>query len=148
MFSRFTSMPFIICLLCLAFVSTSQAAKIYRWVDENGMAHYSQNPPRELQSETVNIRAASKGTPSSSHVKTEASSQEKTATKEKESLTAEHSPEDKAKYCQQSKNLLQQMNGNTNRRFAQDDGSFRKLSQEEIADYRNKAQKGISDYCQ
>lgn len=145
MFSRFSLMLF---LFSMAFMSSTQAAKIYRWVDENGTAHYSQNPPRELQSETLNIRATSKGTASSNSVKTNINNAEKTESKEAESLTAEHSPEDKAKYCQQSKNLLQQMNGNTNRRFAQEDGSFRKLSEEEIADYRNKAQKGISDYCQ
>lgn len=154
MFFRFASAFLTLCIIFAASISTSHAAKIYRWVDENGMPHYSQNPPRELQSEKINVKASGVGTASTSNVNAIKAREEAKAKKDEpkeekeEGLTAEHSPEDKAKYCQQSQTLLKQMNENTNRRFKQDDGSYRKLTQEEIANYRSQAQEGISNYCQ
>lgn len=151
MLARLCQTSFLIGFIFTALVSTSHAAKIYHWVDDNGQPHYSEKPPREVSSETLNIRPAGTGTASSS-----ASSSAPTATKKKaevdksneeEGLTAEHSPEDKAKYCQQSRALLQQMSGNTQRRFEQPDGSYRKLNEAEIADYRSQAQAGIDSYC-
>lgn len=152
MFFRFASAFLTLCIIFAATLSSSHAAKIYRWVDENGMAHYSQNPPREHKSESVNIRAASKGTPSSSNIAAEKARQERKEAKteeedKKEETTPKQSPEEMAKFCQQSRTLLQQMNGNTNRRFEQDDGSYRKLTQEEIAGYKSQAQEGIQSYC-
>jgi len=43
--------------------------------------------------------------------------------------------------------LLANMNGSTQRRFKQEDGSYRKLEQSEIADYQSQAQEGIKNYC-
>jgi hypothetical protein len=65
----------------------------------------------------------------------------------KESTSAEYSTEDKVKYCQRSRDLLQQMNGNTQRRFEQPDGSFRKLAKNEIEDYQSQGREGIKHYC-
>ncbi len=149
MFARLCQTSIILSIVFSALLSTSHATKIYHWVDEDGRSHYSETPPRETQAETLNIRAAGRGSAASA-------SSSKTPVKKKaevekpieeESLTAEHSPEDKAKYCQQSQTLLQRMNGNTQRRFEQDDGSYRKLNQAEIADYKAQAQTGIASYC-
>jgi hypothetical protein len=133
-----------------ALISTSHAAKIYHWVDENGRPHYSENPPREIQSEALNVQATgtgSAGSPAASTTSKPATKSSETKSEEAEGLTAEHSPEEKAKYCQQSQKLLQQMNANTQRRFEQADGSFRRLEQAEIADYKAQAQSGIERYC-
>jgi hypothetical protein len=130
--------------------SISYAAKIYHWVDDNGRSHYSENPPRDMQSKTLNVKAAgtgSAGSSASTKTSSPAAKSKTTKTEEETSLTVDHSPEDKAKYCLQSQNLLQQMNGNTQRRFEQPDGSFRKLEQAEIADYQAQAREGIKNYC-
>jgi hypothetical protein len=151
MLVRFCQTSLILSIVLSALLSTSHAAKIYRWVDENGLPHYSEKPPREVQSETLNIRPTGTGTASSSSsskpnsVKKEAKVE--SPEEKEEGLTAEHTPEDKAKYCQQSRDLLAQMNGNTNRRFEQSDGSYRKLEQTEIADYLSQANNGIASYC-
>lgn len=150
MLRRFSSIIFMMSLAFSLSVSTSQAAKIYHWVDEKGQPHYSENPPREIQAQELNVRAAGNGSAASVTSSTSAPAK-KAATKpessEEQGLTAEHSPEDKAKYCQQSQTLMQQMSTNTQRRFEQPDGSFRKLTEAEIADYRAKAQAGIDSYC-
>jgi len=149
MLARFFQISLILSIMLSALLSTSHAAKIYRWVDESGVPHYSETPPRETQSETLNIRSTSTGTtPSSYSSKTSSAKKEiKKEEAEEESLTAEHSPEDKAKYCQQSRTLLEQMSGNTQRRFEQPDGSYRRLEQNEIADYISQANEGITSYC-
>jgi hypothetical protein len=131
-----------------ATISSSFAAKVYHWVDDKGQPHYSENPPRKIKSDTLNIKATGAGSASNaqtSKFETEPATKKKEAPK---SLTAEHSQEDKAKYCQQSRDLMQNMNGNSQRRFAQPDGSYKKLTPAEIADYRSQAQAGIEAYCQ
>lgn len=150
MLLRLCQASLMLSLMLSALTSTSHAAKIYHWLDENGQPHYSENPPRKIHAKTLNVHATGTGSANS----TTALSTSKPTTKstenkseETEALTAEHNPEDKAKYCQQSQTLLQQMNANTQRRFEQPDGSFRKLEQAEIADYKAQAQSGIERYC-
>lgn len=149
MFARLCQTLLMLSFMFTALMSTSHATKIYHWVDEDGRSHYSEKPSREIQSETLNIRPTGTGTaPSSSSSKTSNVKKEiKAEATEAESLTIEHSPEEKAQYCQQSRTLMQQMNGNTQRRFEQSDGSYRKLEQAEIADYKAQAQAGIESYC-
>lgn len=139
--------------LTLASVMTnSHAAKVYHWVDADGKSHFSENSPRKVQAEKMNIQTAGKGTPSSlnSSSKNNKNSDKKAAQSEKPAteLKPEVSPEDKATYCQQSRELLQQMNGNVQRRFEQPDGSYRKLTPAEMSDYKAQAQAGISNFCQ
>jgi len=151
MFSRLISIPFITILALSSLASISHAAKIYHWIDEQGRSHYSENLPRNKQAEPMNVKATGKGSSGTSSVSSEAKKKSKNSSEKKETmkeLKAEISPEDKAKYCQQSRELLQQMNGNVQRRFEQPDGSYRKLSPDEIADYKTQAQEGIKNYCQ
>jgi len=149
MFARLCQTSIILSIVFSALLATSHATKIYHWVDEDGRSHYSETPPRETQAETLNIRAAGRGSAasassSSAPVKKKAKEEKPV---EEESLTAEHSPEDKAKYCQQFRAVLQQMNGNTQARFEQPDGTFRKLEQSEVTENKTKAQAGIEKYC-
>lgn len=146
MFARLYQTLLMLSFMFAALMSTSHATKIYHWVDDDGRSHYSEKPSREIQSEALNIRPTGTGTASSSssnNVKKEI----KAETSEEKSLIAEHSPEEKAQYCQQSRTLMQRMNGNTQRRFEQPDGSYRRLEQAEVADYKAQAQAGIESYC-
>ncbi|MGK0248121.1 MAG: hypothetical protein ACI910_000849 [Oleispira sp.] len=158
MLSRFSLMALILGLVFSVLAPNGYAAKIYHWIDDKGQPHFSENAPRAIKSETINMSAS--GTGSSGASDTGSSGASDTATKspltakpkavkgdEKESASAEYSPEDNAKYCQQSRDLLQQMKGNAQRRFEQSDGSFRKLEQTEVADYQSQAREGIKHYC-
>ena len=44
-------------LTLLAFTSSALAEKFYKWVDENGVTHYSAQAPSDRQSSEVNTRA-------------------------------------------------------------------------------------------
>lgn len=147
MLARFCQTSIVLSIVLSALLSTSYAAKVYHWIDDNGRTHYSETPPRDIQTETLNVRPAGTGTPSSSYSSKTSDVKKETKATTEESLTTEHSPEDKAKYCQQSRTLMQRMNGNTQRRFEQPDGSYRRLEQAEIADYKAQAQTGIESYC-
>lgn len=150
MLSRFSTSTLLLSLILSSLLSTSYAAQIYRWVDADGQPHYSENPPREIEAEILNIRATGSGSAGSATTPntSKPAAKPKSPKTEEKSLTEEHSPEDKAKYCQQSRDLLQRMNGNTQRRFEQPDGSFKRLTQADIADYLSQAQAGIKSYCQ
>ena len=135
--------------LLLQPVVNSFAAKIYHWVDEKGQAHYSETPPRNITSKKLEVRAAGTGSAQSSASSDPSATKKKVSEKKSEKeIKSQHTPEEKAQYCQQSRDLIQNMNGNSQRRFEQPDGSFRKLTEAEIADYRSQAQAGIKAYCQ
>lgn len=131
-------------------ISTSYAAKIYHWVDDKGQSHYSETPPRDITSNKLNIRPAGTGTAQNTDSSIASTTKKKAADSKPESKTVktQHSPEERAKYCKQSQDLMKQMNGNLQRRFEQEDGSYSKLSESDIADYRSQAQAGIKNYCQ
>jgi hypothetical protein len=150
--SSFVSTTILFFVILASFTTNSYAAKVYRWVDDKGNTHFSESIPRETKAETLNVTTAGKGSLNSA----DASAEDKKNSKEKKTvaektepqLMPEVSKEDKNKYCQQSRDLLQQMNGNVQRRFEQPDGSYRKLTQEEILEYKTQAQTGMKDYCQ
>ena len=146
MLVRFFQASLVLSIALSTLLSTSHAAKVYHWVDERGVPHYSEKPPRESQSETLNIRSTGRGTASSS-TSSETSNLNKEVKTESEEKTETISVADKAKYCQQARALLEQMNGNTQRRFKQPDGSFRKFDQTEITSNKTKANERIADYC-
>jgi hypothetical protein len=148
MFSRFSSTALILGLVFSALIPTCYAAKVYHWLDDKGQPHFSENAPRAIKSEIMNVKATGAGSAGTSNTAAKSQPDAKTIkSDEKERVSAEQSPENKVKYCQQSRDLLQQMNGNTQRRFEQPDGSFKKLEQTEIADYQSQAREGIKNYC-
>lgn len=147
MLARFLQVSLVFSIIFSALLSTSHAAKIYRWVDENGLPHYSEKPPRETQSETLNVRAAGTGSAPTTTTSAPSSTKQESVKTETAKKDDSISAEDKAKFCQQSRTLLERMNGNTQRRFEQPDGSFRKLEESEITDYISQAKEGIASYC-
>lgn len=149
MSSRFSSTAIFLGLMASIMMSSSQAAKIYHWVDENGRSHYSENLPHNTEAKALTIKATGKGSAGSASITQADTKAQKATTKEntEKTLVVEYSPAEQAKYCQQSRDLLQSMNGNTQRRFKQEDGSYRKFEQSEITDYQSQAQEGIKNYC-
>lgn len=149
MSSRFSSTAIFLGLMASIMMSPSQAAKIYHWVDENGRSHYSENLPHNTEAKALTIKATGKGSAGSASITQADTKAQKATTKEntEKTLVVEYSPAEQAKYCQQSRDLLQSMNGNTQRRFKQEDGSYRKFEQSEITDYQSQANEGIKNYC-
>ncbi|HTF84513.1 MAG TPA: DUF4124 domain-containing protein [Cellvibrio sp.] len=44
---------FALCMVSLTLASHVFAAKVYKWVDENGVTHFSEHPPKNTQTEVI-----------------------------------------------------------------------------------------------
>lgn len=136
--------------LALAIVGQSAAAAgYYRWTDDDGQTHFSQNPPENRPSEFVS-RAT--GRPSSEpQTNAEPESSEKTETDteaengDPEQLQA--LPEKDPERCKQARNLLQTLDGYARVRARQPDGSYRVLTEEEKNEQRERAEEAIDIHC-
>lgn len=133
----------------------SQAAKVYKWTDENGQIHFSSQPPRGLNQDQYNLRV-DKVTPP---VKTQPATSADVKSKEQQTLQAEAeelqqepaknkvSKEKAAEYCANARDAKAKLAANFNRRFKQEDGSYRPLTDEERDNWNKRADQSISDYC-
>mgnify|MGYP000689955568 CR=1 FL=1 len=156
---------FVFFLLFISASHSSHAATVYRWVDDQGQSHFGSAPPKNTQTERVQIRKSGSKAPAltsnlSPNSEENADSvndeneqekgQETEAGSESEAVQkkSKYTQEERAKYCQQSRNLSTRMNGNLQRRVEQPDGSYRKLNESEINKYKAQAKTGISSYCQ
>lgn len=64
---KFNQRKLLFLTLLLSLSPASQAAKIYKWVDENGKVHYSDKPPANQQkAESLTLESATEGTTNSS----------------------------------------------------------------------------------
>lgn len=139
-------------VLLLVLFSCQSLAQVYRWVDENGQVHFGAQPPqRKLDSaEHYQLRVPqasstpipAQQTSTASEQKAEAGS-EPSATQEKLKV----SKQDARKYCDQAQKYKEAVNGNSSRRFKQEDGSYRPLTDEERASYNSRADEVMKEYC-
>ena len=53
---RFPVVPALLVVGCFAAAPSAWAAEVYKWTDENGVAHYSDAPPEGQQYDKVNVR--------------------------------------------------------------------------------------------
>tara|TARA_R110002073_G_scaffold241533_7_gene403602 strand:- start:1100 stop:1540 length:441 start_codon:yes stop_codon:yes gene_type:complete len=141
---------FLTCLLAAA--TLVQAAPLYKWVDENGVTHFSEYPPENQSgTEAVDIR----GIPSISGQGSPAPQSPDTAavtTAAQQPLIPEvekvENPIKSPELCQQARQNLAQIQ--TNRRVRAPDpetGELRYLSEEEIATQLANWQKRADTYC-
>ena len=121
--------------------STSFAAGIQKWVDEDGQVHYGDSPPAKAQTESVRVsRPPSNPGKPLPKFSPEA---EKSSNDEQVKL-----PADEAQViCERAKNDLSVIDNNEIVRIRDQDGSERVMSKEEIEQRRERAQKDIDDYC-
>ncbi|WP_419813014.1 DUF4124 domain-containing protein [Bacterioplanoides sp.] len=128
----------------------SQAGKVYKWTDENGQVHFSSQPPRGLNQDQYNLRVDKvtpppKKTPAISADVTR--KEQQTLEAEKQEIKSTVSKEKAAEYCAQARDIKAKIAANFNRRFKQDDGSYRPLTDAERASWNQRADKSIADYC-
>lgn len=145
-------------LLVLASLPTA-ADEIYRWVDENGVVNYTQQKPRDTESETIvtNSGAARKvsqpaPTPAPSSV---ATGENLSAEQEKmlEGLrAAEQARQDeiaqiKADNCQQSRDILSRLTLKNRIRVKDANGDSSVMPEDERQQRIGEAQENIVRYC-
>lgn len=140
-------------LLAVLMISTSVSAlaeKVYRWVDENGQTHFSSLPPEGNNKKAEEYRL--KVSPASTGVegyKIGTQDQKNTEKKADEAIStkASVSKEEADAACKKAKEYKATLSANYSRRFKQEDGSFRPLTDDERGAEMKKADDLISQYC-
>ncbi|MCC4831724.1 DUF4124 domain-containing protein [Shewanella sp. 10N.7] len=140
-------------LLCLSVSHVSFATVIYTWVDKDGVSHYSQQPPEDVDSKKVyseDIEPAQVGyvpvlpnTPTSS----QASSQSDLA--QKAALIKEKDAEQAASICESAKHSLNVLNSYQNlHRTNKETGEEVVVTEEERLEQIEKSEERIKLFCQ
>lgn len=128
-----------------ASAAVSQAATYYRWVDDEGVPHYTSTPPQGVISEKVNMgsgRAPVSDTPSSAtHDETDQGQPQPA-----DQTTTAQTSANKA-YCEKARQRLQTLQSGRRLRMSTEDGGFRYLNEEDIQREIAETQKNMDESC-
>ena len=141
--ARLLTMAIIASLIC----STAMAAKdYYKWVDENGVTHYSARKPVNVETETISVSTGLPRDENGNPVQVEDNA---TANNAGASQTAAATPEDNKdpERCEAAQRNLRIISENARIRERQEDGTTRFLTQEEIEQRKNLAERAINESC-
>ena len=147
-------------LTTLVTATTANAAdKIYRWTDESGQTHFSAQPPADKRDSAQEYKP--------SYTRPTAGSQEyrintenyrtqkaEAAAKKAEDVAAKQAvkpslpKEEMEEQCRKAREYKLALSSNYSRRFLQEDGEYRPLTDEQRADKLEKADAMIKAYCQ
>lgn len=135
-----------------------QAKEYYKWVDEDGVTHYTQTPPKDPNTETTKIRASGAASSSAEAAQQRLQQSRESFMKaaEKREATQGMDEEEKAKYekqkehCDRARNNLKVISERARIKEKDKDGEYTILSDEakqarmkENQDYIDKNCKGI-----
>ncbi|WP_426415883.1 DUF4124 domain-containing protein [Aestuariirhabdus sp. LZHN29] len=134
-------------------MSSAHAATYYKWVDDNGLTHYSATPPEgrpSVQIERGSSRSPSGITPSIPS----ANEPNEAAARTEDKLEAEGfeqnlaaAEETRKKNCDTARENKVQLTLKNRIKLLQDDGTYRVLSDEEKQQKVRQADEAIDTYC-
>ncbi|WP_163835782.1 DUF4124 domain-containing protein [Spartinivicinus ruber] len=141
-------------LTSLILISTNlTAGKFYKWVDEDGVTHYSTTPPKEGQGEVVNTRAQKSSSKEAGEKKlkgikdAEAAKKQEQTDKEEFEKELTKAKKEKEENCKQAKQNKIQLTIKNRVRMTMEDGSVKILSAEEKDAQLKKADEAIKEWC-
>ena len=143
---------------CLFFVllafNNASFADIYKWVDDKGNTHYSQQPPRNQQADIIKAPPppARSANEAQKEIDTLIEKQHGTfeAKEEERRLAREAEEEDKKRedYCRINKHNLQQYQDNPGRRMIDSDGNVIAPDEEQRIQKIAEIQQRLAEHCQ
>jgi len=123
-------------------VSTSlNAGAIHKWVDENGSVHYGDAPPVKTKSESVHVLSAPSNPGKALPRLTAPDGTQQAAGQ------PEVSKEQASEICEAARNDLNVIKSSSRVRIKQADGTYRYLSEEEIASRKSDSEAEVARYC-
>ncbi|POB01898.1 hypothetical protein C1949_15405 [Halopseudomonas oceani] len=134
-------------LLTLA-CSSAMATQLYKWVDEDGVTQFSQQPPADNQYQRMNV--APPPQPSSPTPQAPAE-EETTATAGEPAQKQIANPEYEAElaaYCESLRNRLTTMENNPRLRQTREDGTVERVTEEDRQAMISKAKADLQANCQ
>lgn len=135
----------ILIALCLAGIGlAASAATYYRWVDDEGITHYTSTPPSGVAAEKVTSASSRSPTAPAETDKTDANG---AANQGEPQQTAQPASLKDPERCAQARKRMETLNTGGRIRMATDDGSFRYLSPEDIQEEISASQQAIDESC-
>lgn len=145
-------------LVCLTFMlsifTTATFADIYKWVDDNGQTHYSQQAPRDIASTVIKTPPPPAIDPNTAQqqideliMQQEAEDQTRLEQQDQQKIEAENLA-NQQKNCTIAQQRLQQYQNNPGRRLIDADGNVTRLAEEERQQKIQEAQENVTKYCQ
>jgi len=137
--------------LLLAMSATAMASQVYKWVDAQGVTHFSAQPPQGQDATSINI-ATPPPKPVTAEEPKAAPTFESIADPEQAAIDAKVRQEVAAKevelkkYCADVRTNLAQLQNNPRLRMDVD-GEMRRLNEDERQSRINEAQKAITENC-
>ena len=137
--------------LLLAMSATAMASQVYKWVDAQGVTHFSAQPPQGQDATSVNT-AAPPPKPAVAEEKKAAPTFESIADPEQAAIDEKVKQDiatkevERKKYCADVRTNLSQLENNPRVR-TEVDGEVRRLSEEERQSRISEAQKAIAENC-
>ena len=135
----------------LSLVCTSaMATQLYRWVDENGVTQFSQQPPAEDQYQRLQVKPAPELGTGSLAPAPDAPAEEQTEATEP-AAAPQPTPEQQAKLAEQCDALranLTTMQNNPRLRRTLEDGTVERIGEDERQAMIAKAQADLQEHCQ
>ena len=133
----------------------ASAGKFYKWVDAEGLTHYSQHPPKDQSIEKEQIKINEKKPTDSAKAITQLKKNREVLLKAAEDRKSggkkdpdeEAMQEAKTKNCQIAKDNLKQLNENARVRETGEDGELKYLSEEEHQKRKNVNSSYIKEHC-
>lgn len=135
----------------LMFSTPAWASDVYRWVDEQGNVHYSENPPPGAESEQMNIRTGRQMPETRPDDVTETPEQPE-ATDEAEDADeprpdADAVAEARRRNCETAREALETLDQH-DRVQVEEDGERRFLAPDEVADQRARYEEIKEESCE
>ena len=134
--------------LLLAMSGMALAGQVYKWVDAQGVTHFSEQPPQGQQATTVNTAAPPPAStePKPAPTFDSIADPEQAAVDAKVKQEVANQEAERRKYCEIQRNNLSQLENNPRVRV-EENGEMRRIGEDErqkrIADSR----KAIDDNC-
>lgn len=133
-------------IVTLAFGASSQAAQIYKWVDDQGVTHFDAQPPAGRPTQEIDIQKAP-AAPAPTHsqsAKDAQAEQQVIDTEVKKKVAKEESR--RAEDCKILRTNLAQLQNNPRVREQVEDG-LKRLTDDERKTRITETQKAIEDIC-
>lgn len=134
--------------LMLALSATATASQIYKWVDAQGVTHFSAQPPQDQEATTVNTAAPPpRQAPAEPDPATaQQPDPEQAAIDEKVKADVAAQEAERRKYCENARTNLAQLENNPRLRI-EEEGEVRRIDENERQERIAELKKSIGENC-
>lgn len=144
-----------IVLTAATLASPVSAGEVYKWVDSEGVVHYSDQKPSDRNASRMGISTTSSRPPASEpssqlqqQVERLEENQELEAIRARQKNEEEEARKARQERCEAARRNLQQIETTTRLRVEGEDGELRFLTPEEILEQKKQAETAIQESCE